>query len=374
MKKFKKKHAFFMLTVWAAWGFVFLVICPDLFSALQKISTKVTVYSDIFLTETGLLPLPENAIELEHEFSIQSIHFQVPKKIASDSLGNLYVSDKAKCSIFKFDTTGEFLQQIGEEGRKKGCFLSPLKILASSVLIIQDVEKKSLEYMDFQGEYIKSQKISDFSDIVSDGNNRFYVTPHVQDKKSPLVKVYSADGKILDSFGQPLSFHHSMQILNTRTLALNSKGELYVAFTYFPFVRKYSSDGELLAEFRVENYITEAKENFNLKRIGEGIANSIRRFGYMEVTVDIEVFKDKIYLMSDYPRLEILVMGEDGKINNTFWKEYQEVHEADDFFVQELEGKVKFYVLHSYLSNYNVDVFGINKDTIKNWEKIKEGI
>ena len=34
--------------------------------------TKVTVYYDIFLTESGLLPLPENAIELKLEFSIQS--------------------------------------------------------------------------------------------------------------------------------------------------------------------------------------------------------------------------------------------------------------------------------------------------------------
>jgi len=337
--------------------FVFMAICPDLFSALQKVSTKVTVYSDIFLTESGLLPLPENAIELEHEFSIQSIHFQAPKKIASDSSGNIYVSDKAKCSIYKFDTTGEFLQQIGEVGRKKGCFLSPLNILASKHLIIQDVEKKSLEYMDFNGKYIKSQKISEFTDFVSDGNNRLYVAPHVQDEKSPLVKVYSSEGKMLVSFGQPLSFHHSMQTLNSRTLALNSKGELYVAFTYFPLVRKYSSDGELLAEFRIENLITEAKENFNLKRIGEGIANPIRRFGYMEVTVDIEVFKDKIYLMSDYPRLEILVMGEDGMITSTYWKEYQEVYEASDFLVQEIGGKVKFYVLHSSPPNYDVDVF-----------------
>ncbi len=357
MKRFKTKHIVFVIIVWAVLCFAFLSICPDLFSACQKVSSKVTVYNNIFLTESGLLPLPENAIELEHEFSIQSVLFQAPQRIASDSMGNIYVSDKAKCSIYKFDTTGEFLQQIGEKGRKKGYFLSPLNILASKVLIIQDVEKKSLEYMDFHGQYVKSLKISEFTDFVRDRNNRLYVTPHVQDKKSPLVKVYSSEGKLIGSFGQPLSFHHSMQILNSRTLALNSKGELYVAFTYFPFVRKYSSDGELLAEFRIENLITEAKENFNLKRIGEGIANPIRRFGYMEVTINIEVFKDKIYLMSDYPRLEILVMGEDGKVTSTYWKDYQEVYEASDFLVQEIGGKVKFYVLHPSPKNNKVDVF-----------------
>jgi hypothetical protein len=46
-------------------------------------------------------------------------------------------------------------------------------------------------------------------------------------------------------------------------LALDEKGELFVAFTYFPRVRKYSSGGVLLAEFKIESPIMEAKETYN---------------------------------------------------------------------------------------------------------------
>ena len=357
MKIFKINNIFFVFAFWIGLYFPIYPICTDLYSSVQKVETKVTVYNNLFLTKSGLLPLPKNAIELNHKYSIQSDHFQFPRKMTSDIFGNIYISDKGKSSIYKFDKNGEFLQQIGKEGKKKGCFLFPLNILASDVLIVQDVKKKSLEYIDLEGKYIKSQKISGFIDISIDGNNRLYVAPDIQDEKSSLVKIYSSDGKMLDSFGQPLSFHHSMQILNKRTLALNSKGELYIAFTYFPIVRKYSSDGELLSEFRIENLITEVKDNFNLQRIGEGIANPLRRFGYIEVTIDIEIFKDEIYLLSDYPRLEILVMDETGDITSTYWKDNQEINKANDFLIHEIGNQFEFFVLHSFPSKIEINVF-----------------
>jgi len=178
--------------------FAFLIVNPFIFFAFQKVSTKVTVYDDIFLTESGLLPLPDNAVELDVEFSIPENHFTVAQKIAADSEGNIYVSDKNKCTVFKFNATGEFLFQIGQKGKRKGSFLSPYKILVEKdSLIIQDREKKSLEFMNFRGDHLKSLKISDFNDIVSDGAGLLYTAPYVMDKKSPLVKVYSSKGKLL---------------------------------------------------------------------------------------------------------------------------------------------------------------------------------
>jgi hypothetical protein len=341
--------------------FAFLVVNPNIFYAFQEVSTKVTVYNDIFLTESGLLPLPDNAIELENVFSFLSNCFKVPKKISHDSMGNIYVTDKYKSTVFKFNAAGEFLLQIGKKGKRKGSFLAPYNILAEkNYLIIQDEGKESLEYMDFQGNYLKKLKISEFTDIVCGGDGRLYVAPHVMNKEFPLVKVYFPGGKIL-TFGKPLSFRHSMQTLNSRTLALNEKGELFVAFTYFPLVRKYSAKGKLLVEFRIENLIMEAKEKYNLKIIGEGITNMTRRVGYMDVIVDIESFKNKIYLLSYYPRLEILEIEEDGKVAITYWKDFQEIYKTNDFLIQEIDGEKKFYILKYSPPKYDVDVFRVKK-------------
>ena len=347
--------------IWTLLSFMILAVLPILGSEFQEVKTKVTVYSDLFLTESGFPPLPDNAVELDLEFSFQSSHFQVPGRLASDSSGHIYVTDSAESAIFKFDTAGKFLLQIGSEGRKKGCFLSPAHILADETLVVHDTGKKSLEYMDFQGNYLTSFKISGFSDIVSDGKDLLFVASNVVDKKSPLVKVYSSQGKGLFSFGEPLLFHHSMQVLNSRSFALNEKGELFVAFTYFPLVRKYSPDGMLLAVFELESTIMKAKEKFNLQRIGAGIANPIRRAGYMKVISGIKIFNQKIFLMSHYPRLEILEIDEEGGGSATFWKEHQEVYDANDFLIQQSDEGMRFYVLKSY-PKCDVDVFRIKEE------------
>lgn len=337
--------------------FVVLVIFSFGLSPLQEVKTKVTVYDDIFLTESGLIPLPENAIELELEFTIRSVRFRSPIKLATDREGNIYASAKSNGAVYKLDSAGELQLQIGKSGKGKGRLQSPYDLLAAEdYLVIHDAEKRRLEFMDFQGTRRKSRKISDFTDIVSDPGNRLYVAHHVQDKGSPLVTVYFPEGK-RSAFGKPLSFHHSIQALNSRSLALNKKGEVYVAFTYFPVVRKYSSGGILMDEYRIESPAMKVKENYNLKKVGESIAHAARRVGYRAVIIDIEIFDDRIYLLSHVPRLEITEMDDEGNRTATYWMDSQEVYEANDLMICEVDGEKKFYISHSFSPKYEIDVF-----------------
>jgi tetratricopeptide (TPR) repeat protein len=351
---------------------VSLTAYPTIISSPQKVTTKVTVYDDIFLTESGLIPLPENAIELTREFTINSKHFQSPIKLAMDSEGNIYASDERNSAVYKFDARGEFQFQIGQPGKGKVRLRAPCDLLAArDCLIVHDREKECLEFMDFQGISIKSQKIADFTDMAIDESGRLYVSPQVEEKDSPLVDVYYPD-KRRSSFGKPLAFRHSMQVLNARSLALNEKGDLYVAFTYFPIVRKYSAGGKLLAEYRIESPIMQAKENFNLKKVGEGIVHPTLRAGYRAVIVDMRAYGDKVYLLSHVPRLEITEMDEDGNITATYWMDSQEVYETNDFIIQEIDGEKKFYVSHASPPEFDIDV--LRKKAIKDKGGLKEEI
>jgi tetratricopeptide (TPR) repeat protein len=349
-----------------------LAICPIISFSLQEVTTKVTVYDDIFLTESGLIPLPEDAIELEREFTIQSKHFQSPIKLAADLEGNIYASDERNSAVYKFDAKGEFQLKIGQSGKGKVRLRAPYDLLAvCDCLIVHDRERERLEFMDFQGTSIKSQKMADFTDMAIDESGRLYVAHQVEEKDSPLVDVYYPDKK-RSSFGKPLAFRHSMQVLNGRSLALNEKGDLYVAFTYFPVVRKYSAGGKLLAEYRVESPIMQAKENYNLKKVGEGIVHPTLRTGYRAVIVDMRAYGDRVYLLSHVPRLEITETDEDGNITATYWMDSQEVYETNDFIIQEIDGEKKFYVSRSSPPKYVVDVFG--KKAIKEKGGPKEEI
>jgi len=174
------------------------------------------------------------------------------------------VSDLYKSAVFKFNSAGEFISQIGEKGKRKGKLLKPNCVFAThKALYIQDWEKETIECLGLDGNYQKSLKISHLDDFVFDQKGILYMAPFVEDENTPLVKVYSLEKESLRSFGKPVSYRHSMDVLNSRTLTVNKKGEIWIAFTYFPIVRKYSNEGELISEFKIKNLIMEAKEQHN---------------------------------------------------------------------------------------------------------------
>ncbi len=345
------------------------LVIPKLFLGNQKVRTEVDIQDGLFITESGLLPLPENAVELEKVFTIPPRFFRAVQKITQDSMGNIYVSDSYKSAVFKFNPSGKLLGRI--EGKGKGKLIKPNLIFATQDdLYIQDLEKETILCMDLDGNYQKKLKISSLDDFVFDPNGNLYVAPFIIDQNTPLVQVRSLKEHSIKSFGKPVSYRHSMGVLNSRTLAVDSQGELWVAFTYFPVVRKYSNQGDLISEFKINNLIMKAKEQYNLKKIGRGIARSSQRVGYMEVIEDIEAYKDKIYLLSHYPRLEITELKQNGETGKTYWKEFLEVYKTKGFVIQEKEGEIRFMVLRSDHPNYSVDVFKeAEKDQLSPFER-----
>jgi len=322
----------------------------------QKVTTKVSVYNEIFLTDSGLIPLPDNAIELESELAIRSEHFKSPLKLALDPEGNVYVSSRDNNALCRFNARGEFLGQLGIKGEGKSILQGPSEIvIIDDQVVVYETPRKRLEIMNLEGVHLKSRKITEIEDFEIDAGGLLYTAPRVDDKDSPLIRVYSPDGKEL-AFGKPLSFLHSMPSLNSRSLAVNERGELFVAFRYFPIVRKYSSRGALLAEFRVESPIMEAKEKYNLRVIGEGIVDISQRAGFKPLIIDVGTVGDKVNLLSHNPRLEITELDGDGYPTATYWMDSREIYITNGFAVCYVEGEMRFYVAHSSPPEYDVDV------------------
>ena len=333
------------------------VIFGDAGIRSQKVTTKVKVYNDIFLTDSGLIPLPENAVEMEREFTIGSAIFQSPLKLAGDPKGNIYASSSRNGAVGKFNAAGEFLLQLGTRGEGKSSFQDPCDIVAiRDYLIVHDRGRKRLEFIDNQGTRLKSRRIPELHDMDADANGHVYIAPYVETGDSPLVVAYSPEGKET-VFGKPLVFSHSMTTLNSRSLVLNERGEIFIAFTYFPIIRRYSLKGMLLDEFRIESPTMDAKAAYNLKAVGEGIVDPLQRANLKALIVDIQVSDDRIYVLSHVPRLEITEMDFEGKPRATFWMDFQEVYIANGFRVLDAAGDKRFYVAHSSPPRYDIDVF-----------------
>jgi tetratricopeptide (TPR) repeat protein len=323
----------------------------------QKVTTRVSVQNDVFLTDSGLLPLPDQAIELERESTIQSACFRSAPRLARDLQGNLYTASLGQNSVCRFSAAGEFQNSWTSDTPGQRAVQAPCLIAAArDCLILHEAKSKRLEFLDYRGKHLRSLKIPDIHDFSCDANGGLFLATIVEDKDSPLVRVIGTDGKEF-AFGNPLVFHHSMASLNSRSLALNVRGEVFVAFTYFPIVRKYSPAGTLLAEWRIADPVMKAKETYNLKLIGAGIANVSQRAGYMDLIVGIKSHADEIYLLSHIPRLEITEVDGDGRYQATYWMDFQEIYTANDLEIRDDAGEKMFYVARSFGPPYGVDVF-----------------
>jgi len=100
----------------------------------------------------------------------------------------------------------------------------------------------------------------------------------------------------------------------------------------------------------------EAKEKFNLQRIGEGIVNPARRFEYINLISTIKAFEDKLYLLTYFLRLEILELDKEGNVLSTYWKDFDEIYKAQDLAIQRHDGRLRFYVIKSF-PDVDIDVF-----------------
>jgi hypothetical protein len=58
-----------------------------------------------------------------------------------------------------------------------------------------------------------------------------------------------------------------------------------------------------------------------------------QRIGFKALIISIKAFGDKIYLLSHYPRLEITEMDDGGNCTATYWIDFKEVYETNDFAI-----------------------------------------
>jgi len=337
------------------------LFCSEAHIFAQKVTTKVTVYNEIFLTDKGLIALPDNAVELECINTIKSALFKSPLKLALDSKGNIYVASRDNDVLCRYSPDGKPLGQLATGKNGKSFLKGPEDVeVTSDRIVVYEKIGNRVTFLDLHGHKIESRKVPEIEDFAIDEEGQLILASVVETREAPLARISSHDGKI-QYIGKPLAFVHSMRSLNSRSIATNNKGAIYMAFRYFPIVRKYSSGGPLLAEYRIESPTMEAKERYNLKAIGEGITDFSQRSQYKALIIEIASFDDSIFLVSHNPRLEISELDETGVGKATYWMDSREIYFASDLAISDLSGERIFYVAHSNPPEYSIDVLSIKR-------------
>jgi len=304
-------------------------------------------------------PVPEDAIELEKELSFPSenqiksgIYLWRPVGIISLLNGNILVNDQKACQILMFDNQGNFIKKIGKKGQGPGEFSNPVCLFATSeTIIVGDTGNMTLQFFDLKGNHIRSLRIfKTYIDIAISKEELIYAAPLRVDPRSPLVDVLDTSGKLLNSFGEARfgGEKSNWQIPNMIKISVSDKDELFIAYESYPLVCKYSKNGDLLAEYKIEHEVMKEKEKINLDRIKKG------QLGPMTIIYSIFASKDGFYILQNFPRIEILKYDSDGRLQNYYYCEYEnEYHDTyfKDFFVMERKSKKYFYLLKKVPEN-----------------------
>jgi sugar lactone lactonase YvrE len=166
----------------------------------------------------------------------------MPRGIASDSKGNIWVSDSANHAIKEFSAEGKLLRSAGEEGTGDGQFWMPEGIA---------VDPEGNVWVD------------------DPGNNR--------------VEEFSAEGSYLSQFGTP--GNNDGEVSEPRGIATDSKGNLWVAdtgnnraqeYTGSEFVRKFGGEGSGAGQLSIPNGVaTDSKGNVWVADTGH---NRVQKF------------------------------------------------------------------------------------------------
>jgi hypothetical protein len=305
-------------------------------------------------------PMPEDAIELEVEKSFppedlaeKGIYLWRPLGITSLSNGNIVINDKKLSQILVFDAKGNFIQKIGRKGQGPAEFGNPYTLSATSrYIVVGDNSNMRINFFDYQGNFVNSFKtFKAYMDIAASERGLIFAAPMRVNPESCLVDVFDENGQLLRSFGKARfgDKDSNWQIPNFINICITDRGELFIAYDSFPLVCKYSKEGKLLAEYAIGNEAMKEKERRNLNRLNKGISQ-----GLMTVIRSVYASKDGFYVLSVFPRAEILEYDDNGKLHGHFYYEYEYRSEDVlfyDFLVNENDGKKTFYLLKTMPEN-----------------------
>lgn len=274
-----------------------------------------------------ILP-PPNTIELKliRSFPTQSQedaghYLPQPSSFARDPFGNVLITDTKANVIYKYDSAGNYTGQYGRPGQGPGDLSLPMRIdIFDDTIHVHDVGNRRLQYFDIRGRYIRVVRVfKDYTDLVFMRDGQIIGTPLYIDRagEEALVEVMASDGKRVRAFGTPIDFKYDRNAMNSRKILINGSNEIIIVFECLPILQKYSVQGRLLQEIRLETEFSYQKEIIN-RRMNSYFPD--QKAAKIVIFCAAGILKDTIYIV-DYvqPIMWIWAVDDNFKVTRTYY-------------------------------------------------------
>lgn len=183
-----------------------------------------------------------------------------PQGIALDDQNRIYVVDSNNGRVALFSDEGRLLNSFGDVGGTPGSFFSPrgISLLADGTICVADYRNHRIQLLDSSGQC--KQTIGSLGDDPTDipvGSQRIHLRLptgvvynerlrqfYIVDSKHGRVCVVSRDGGFLFEFGSSENSNNNLNL--PEGIALDNKGNVYVADTMNHRVQAFDSEGKYI--------------------------------------------------------------------------------------------------------------------------------
>jgi hypothetical protein len=250
----------------------------------------------------------------------------------SDGKGRYYISDSRFHCLLVYDRNGRYLFRISRKGNAPGELLSPRQVVClKNFIIVNDSGNHRVSFFSYNGEFLKSfplYKSYYEMDAVEEG--KIFAVPLFLKIDQPLIDVLSFDGKILYSFGKGKKFTNLLPLNSIKIAAGANK--IFVAFESLGILQTYSENGSLIKEQELNEYFIREQRSINLKR-DKSLSRS--NLGFVTIIQKIRTFGKDLFLLCNFPMIQIIQISESGDIINKYWTKRESQTMVTDFIVSQ---------------------------------------
>ena len=261
-------------------GFLLLVTVVFMLALYFLVSDSEHWYTDVELEYIASIPNSNDNVFLANPVGF------------SFSANQVFVSDQKSSIIYVFDYNGNYISQFGGAGSGPGEFLMPGSInyydeklfindIANGRLVIFDIEKDHFEYF-FPNQIPREIVVTDQNIFM----NHLLSSSQLNTNELDLLYSYDWEMNLITSFGEHLNFMENMPT-RASTVHLEKYGSyLYVLFNYYPFLRVYDFDGQLVKEYDLtERYKRLIPENYQTSAFADpSVLNLNNLFNGLDVS------------------------------------------------------------------------------------------
>jgi hypothetical protein len=177
--------------------------------------------------------------------------------------GLYYVSERRRHSVIVLNERFEIQREIGGIGSAPGRLFRPgaIDVSEDGIIYVQDGGNERIQSFRIDGTHLAAFATEQYMGFAAGTEGEIYLG---QPEKGALISVYSREGKLLRSFGKLKLYSdlHGEEFkdenekfsnsINRVRLSVDKDGNILVSFMLIPLIQKYSRNGQLIFEQRLE--------------------------------------------------------------------------------------------------------------------------